>query len=185
VRERIALIVVLCAVAGGRVSRADDLEPYLAASLEGVVEQIRSDDTSYPLKQLAARHLLRRYPKAGPDALVEFLYHPGAQFNSEVGRMLSRSRLPNSRTEQLVGDIALGRFKWTKEQIEAFADAVAWPGNDAALPVLQRMIDERWDTADTGRFYSGPRNPNAARLPRPVNVGPLCRSSALDSLAID
>jgi hypothetical protein len=66
--------------------------------------------------------------------------------------MLFESRLPNSKTEQLINEINKGRTRWDRESIEAFADAIAWPGNVAALPVLEKMVDDGWDTAAAGRL---------------------------------
>lgn len=127
--------------------RAVDLEPYLKDDLNSLVAQIRSDETPYVIKKRALRKALRIAPDKAPDALVEFLYHPGASFNEFTGRQLFEHGRPNSKSRELLKPLAKGRRGWTKEQIIAFSHALSWPGNKEAVPALKKMIDEKWDTA--------------------------------------
>lgn len=134
------------------VVRDKNLEPYLRDTLPDLVAQIISDTSPYIIKRRAMARLVSRYPIEAPDELVRFLYHPGEHLNEYTGRLLFQLGRPNSKTDELVARIKEGRTKWTLEQIVAFAQAASWPGNRAAVPVLQRMIDGEWDTANEARL---------------------------------
>jgi len=139
---------------GGKevVGAEEDIEPYLENTLPDLVAQIASDRSPYIIKRRAMARLASRYSEKAPDALVRFLYHSGASLNEYTGQLLFQLGRPNSKTDELVAHIKEGRRHWTKEQIVAFAQATSWPGNKAAIPVLQKMIDEKWDTANETRL---------------------------------
>jgi hypothetical protein len=129
-----------------------DLEPYLKKTLPDLVAQIESEDTPYIIKRRAMSRIVARYPKEAPDALMPFLFHPGAHLNEYTGQVLFQLGRPNSKTDELIVHINEGRRKWTKEQMNAFAQAISWPGNNAAIPVLQQMIDAKWDTRNEAKL---------------------------------
>lgn len=129
-----------------------NIEPYLKDTLRDLVAQVVSERSPYIIKRRAMKRIVSRYPVKAPDELIRFLYHPGAHLNEYTGQLLFQLGRPNSKTDELLGRLKEGRTKWSLEQVVAFAQAAAWPGNEAAIPALQRMIDEKWDAANEARL---------------------------------
>jgi len=109
---------------------AFDPEPYLRTGFPDLVAQIASKSTPYIIKRRAMRRLVARYPDRAADALVPFLYHPGAHLNEFTARLLFQLGKPNSKTSKLIRRIEQGRTS-AREVIAAFAQALSWPGNKA------------------------------------------------------
>ena len=163
------------------VKKADkekNLEPYLKESFPDLVAQIASDSTPSIIQRRAMERLVARYPDKAPDALVRYLDQPGGHLNEYTGRLLFQLGKPISNTDELIGRIA-EYPKWNMAYTVAFAQALSWPGNNAAIPVLQKMIDEKWAWANEIRLciarIQDTKGP-AALLKLPDYAGDLVRN---------
>lgn len=114
-----------------------NLEPYLGDSFRGLLKDINSEDTPFIINRMSIQRLISRYPTKAPDVLVPLLYGPLHEY---VGQLLFKLGKPHSKTDALIARVRKGGL--THEQIVAFTQAVSWPGNKAAIPFLQKMIDE-------------------------------------------
>ena len=147
------LLVLGTAAPAAAAERAADLEPYLKSDFAGLAAQVQSDATPDVIKRRAMHRLAARFPDRAPEALLPVLDKAAAHLDESAGELLFVLGRPHSRTAELVQRIGRGRTVASREQVVAMAEAVSWPGNGAALPVLRRMIAERWDTAPEAKLF--------------------------------
>ena len=96
--------------------------------------------------------VVERFPDKAPDALAPFLYERVGWMNVRTGELLFRLGRPGSRTDEFVAALKEGRPDTSMEQRVALIRALSWPGNFAAIPVLQKAIDEKWYAANEARL---------------------------------
>jgi hypothetical protein len=139
------LLTGVLVVAG--LASATSLEPYLAPDPARLGAQAADRSLPQVIRRRAMRRLVREFPDRAPDALVPVLYDPAGHINELAGELLWGLGRPHGQARALLQSLEQGRTVWTREQVTAFARAVSWRGHREALPILRRMVEEGWDTA--------------------------------------